>query len=75
MTYHENNCSIRLHEDLESPFLKVDVLISCSLFLSIFSKFICYVINTSITYIGPDHVQVFWKHKSIGNQAFDWLTR
>ena len=28
--------------------------------------------------LGPDHVQVFWKHKSIksiGNQAFDWLTR
>ena len=24
---------------------------------------------------GPDHVQVFWKHKSIGNQASDWLTR
>ena len=20
---------------------------------------------------GPDHVQVFWKHKSIGNQASD----
>ena len=20
-------------------------------------------------YIGPDHVQVFWNHKSIGNQA------
>ena len=25
--------------------------------------------------IGPDHVQVFWKHKSIGNQDYDWLTR
>ena len=25
-------------------------------------------------YLGPDHVQVFWKHKSIGNQASDWLT-
>ena len=24
---------------------------------------------------GPDHVQVFWKHKSIGNQAYDWLTQ
>ena len=30
--------------------------------------------------LGPDHVQVFWKykwfwkHKSIGNQASDWLT-
>ena len=25
--------------------------------------------------LGPDHhVQVFWKHKSIGNQAYDWLT-
>ena len=23
---------------------------------------------------GQDHVQVFWKHKSIGNQASDWLT-
>ena len=23
---------------------------------------------------GPDHVQVFWKHKSIENQASDWLT-
>ena len=33
------------------------------------------------TYLGMDHVQVFWKHKcflkhkSIGNQASDWLTR
>ena len=25
--------------------------------------------------LGPDHVQVFWKHKSIGNQAYDWLTK
>ena len=23
---------------------------------------------------GPDHVQVFWKYKSIGNQTSDWLT-
>ena len=23
--------------------------------------------------LGPDHVQVNWKHKSIGNQASDWL--
>ena len=23
---------------------------------------------------GPDHVQVFWKQKSIGKQASDWLT-
>ena len=23
----------------------------------------------------PDHVQVFWKHKSMRNQASDWLTR
>ena len=26
-------------------------------------------------YLGTDHVQVFWKHKSIENQASDWLTR
>ena len=25
--------------------------------------------------VGPDHAQVFWKHKSIGNQASDWLIR
>ena len=25
----------------------------------------------SNAYLGPDHVQVFWKHKSIGN----WFTR
>ena len=31
------------------------------------------ILYFSIT--GPDHVQVFWKHKSIGNQTSDWLTR
>ena len=25
-------------------------------------------------YIGTDHVQVFWKHNLIGNQASDLLT-
>ena len=28
----------------------------------------------NLPYFGPDHVQVFWKHKSVGNQASDWLT-
>ena len=26
-------------------------------------------------HLGPNHVQEFWKHKSIGKQASDWLTR
>ena len=31
--------------------------------------------NKTECFLGLDHLQVFWKHKSIGNQASDWLTR
>ena len=33
------------------------------------------VVNITYRYEGPDHVQVFWKYKSIGNQGSYWLTR
>ena len=46
--------------------------------LSVMSPFLL-IFNLDIPKLqrvsGPDHVQVFWKHKSIGNQASDWLTR
>ena len=37
-------------------------------------KFFFFFFGNSFYHLGPDHVQVFWKHKSIGNQASDWLT-
>ena len=59
--------------ELEStPFWRWEIVLF-TLFFSNSRKIQWSVTNFTIHY-GPDHVQVFWKHKSIGNQASDSLT-
>ena len=35
--------------------------------LCFWSLWECYIVTQTQTLLGPDHVQVFWKHKCFGN--------